>query len=340
MNHRAEKRFVSKILAVSILGFLLLHPPGHAFSTVTVADQDLRVTQKVRVIGHRGAAGLRPENTLAAFSKALEIGVDVVELDVHLSADGVPVVYHDFTLNPEITRTPDGEWLNMWASNPIKSLSVKELKTFDVGRLRPHSYYGRRYPDQMPIDHERIPTLVEVIRLIKRGPNASVQIWVEIKTSPEKPKVSGDPETVARAVLAILAQEKFAARTKILSFDWRVLKHVQKMNASIPTVYLSRIGTRLNNIKPGQPGLSPWLAGLDIDDFNGSIPLAIQAAGGRIWAPFYKYVTPKNLKTAHSLGIKVFVWTPDKGRDMDALIKLGVDGIITNRPDILQTLLK
>ena len=112
------------------------------------------------------------------------------------------------------------------------------------------------------------------------------------------------------------------------------------MNALIPTVYLSHVGTRFNNIKPGQPGPSPWMAGINIDDFNGSIPLAIKAAGGRVWAPFYKYITPKNLKTAHDLGLTVFVWTPDRKHDMDALFKIGVDGIITNRPDILKTFLK
>ncbi len=228
----------------------------------------------------------------------------------------------------------------MWSSRPLKSLSVAELKTYDVGRVNPHSYYAKRYPDQMPADNQRIPTLAEVIRFIKSKPNPSIQIWIEIKTSPEKPKVSGDPEAVVGAVLTVLHKENFIRRTKILSFDWRALRYVQKMNATIPTVYLSRVGTRLNNIKPGQPGPSPWMAGIDIDDFNGSIPLAIKAAGGRVWAPFYKYVTPKNLKTAHDLGMKVFVWTPDRERDMDALIKIGVDGIITNRPDILKTLLE
>ena len=82
------------------------------------------------------------------------------------------------------------------------------------------------------------------------------------------------------------------------------------------------------------------MAGFDIDDFAGSIPRAIQAAGGRFWAPYYKHVTFDNLKTAHQLGIQVFVWTPDSRSEMKRLIDMGVDGIITNRPDILKSIMK
>lgn len=85
------------------------------------------------VIGHRGAAGLAPENTLAAFAASLDLGVDALELDVHLTRDGTLVVYHDYTLKPETTRTPDGEWLDIWTGLAIKDLSLAELKTYDVG---------------------------------------------------------------------------------------------------------------------------------------------------------------------------------------------------------------
>ena len=81
------------------------------------------------------------------------------------------------------------------------------------------------------------------------------------------------------------------------------------------------------------------MLGLDIDDFSGSIPRAIQAAGGRCWAPYYKHVTISNLQTAHQLGIQVFVWTPDSQTVMKRLIEMGVDGIITNRPDRMRSVL-
>jgi len=295
--------------------------------------------KKVYVIGHRGAAGLAPENTLAAFARACRIGVDAVELDVLLTADRKAVVYHDFSLTPELTRTPDGKWLESASPPAIKDLSLVDLKTYDVGRLKPGTRYSRRYPEQTPVDGERIPTLREVIRLHKKQCDTATQLWIEIKTTPEKPDLTPAPEAVSEMVVKILREEKISDRTRILSFDWRNLVYVQKIAPDISTVYLSLEGVRLNNIKPGQPGASPWMAGLDIDDFSGSIPRAVQAAGGRCWAPYYKHVTISNLQTAHELGIQVFVWTPDSRTVMKRLIEMGVDGIITNRPDRLRSVL-
>ena len=136
-------------------------------------------------------------------------------------------------------------------------------------------------------------------------------------------------------VVKVLREEKISDRSRILSFDWRNLVHVQKIAPHIPTVYLSLKGARLNNIKPGQPGASPWMAGLDIDEFSGSIPHSIHAAGGRYWAQYYKQLTVKSLRAAHELGMEVYAWTPDSRIDMRRLIEMGVDGIITNRPDRL-----
>ena len=166
-----------------------------------------------------------------------------------------------------------------------------------------------------------------------------MQLWIEIKTSPEMPDMTPSPESIADAVVQLLNQENMANRTRILSFDWRALAHLQNIAPDIPSIYLSRIGSRLNNIKPGEPGPSPWTAGIDVDDFNGSIPRAINAARGRYWAPHYSYLTLERVQEAHRLGIRVFVWTPDSRDDMQRLIRMGVDGIITNRPDILLSIL-
>jgi glycerophosphoryl diester phosphodiesterase len=125
----------------------------------------------------------------------------------------------------------------------------------------------------------------------------------------------------------------------ILSFDWRSLVHVQKIIPEVPTVYLSHTGVRLNNIKPGTPGPSPWTAGIDVDDFDGSIPRAVKTAGGRYWSPNHKTITPTLVQEAHQLGLLVFVWTPDSRHQMTRLINMGVDGITTNRPDILKSVL-
>ena len=166
----------------------------------------------------------------------------------------------------------------------------------------------------------------------------ATQLWIEIKTSPEKPDSTPLPEVVAEAVVESVQTHKILKRVFILSFDWRALVHVQKIAPEVPTVYLSLVGRSLNNIKPGQPGTSPWTAGIDIDDYNGSIPHAVKAAGGRYWAQYYKHLTRDDLKTAHELGIRVFVWTVDSKSEMLRLAEMGVDGIITNRPDIFKSI--
>jgi len=262
--------------------------------------------------------------------------VDAIELDVLLTADNNIVVHHDYALKPEIARTPQGEWLDR-PGPTIKKLSLEKLKTYDVGRLKPGTRYSRRYPEQQPVDGERIPTLAEVISLLEAKCDPTTQLWVEIKTNPEEPDFTPAPETVANAVVQLLNKRNFTGRVRILSFDWRSLVQVQKIAPNVATVYLSLEGRSLNNIKPGQPGASPWMAGLDIDDFNGSIPQAVKAAGGSYWAPYYKHLTRGLLNEAHELGFQVFVWTPDKRSDMVRLIEMGVDGIITNHPDILKS---
>ena len=307
--------------------------------TVEKSSPPINVEQpakKIDIIGHRGAAGLAPENTLSAFKKACEIGVDAVELDVLLTADDKIVVHHDYNLNPEIARTADGEWLNR-PGPVIRDLTLANLKTYDFGRLKPGTRYSRRYPEQQPVDGEHIPTLGEVISLLKAKCDPATQLWIEIKTNPEKPDLTPAPGAVADAVVQLLRMQNSTERVRILSFDWRALVHIQKNEPEIPTVYLSLEGKSLNNIKTGRPGASPWMAGLDIDDFSGSIPQAVKAAGGRYWAPYYKHLTNDLLNEAHALGIQVFVWTPDKRGDMIRLIEMGVDGIITNRPDILKS---
>lgn len=336
-----QKDFIFQRLAnvLFALVFLSVVPSCFASEKNTLEPLIAQPDREIYIIGHRGAAGLAPENTLSAFKKACEIGVDAVELDVLLTADNIIVVHHDYVLKPDIARSPDGEWLSHTGPS-IKNLSFAQLKTFDVGRLKPNTRYSRRYPEQQSVDGERIPTLNEVIKLLKDQCEQTAQLWIEIKTNPEKPSLTPTPEIVSDAVLQILKEQNFTARACILSFDWRALVHVQKVAPNIPTVYLSLVGRSLNNIKPGQSGASPWMAGLDIDDFSGSIPQAVKAAGGRFWAPYYKHLTYDRLNEARELGLQVFVWTPDKRDAMALLIEKGVNGIITNRPDILKDLVR
>ena len=124
--------------------------PGNAED----ADSDPGKTERptTLVIGHQGAAGLLPGNTLAGFIRAIELGVDAIELDTMLTADGILVVHHDFALHPDRTRTGEGSWLADSGRIPIRDLTLAQLKTYDVGRLKPGSRVARGLPDQQVVD--------------------------------------------------------------------------------------------------------------------------------------------------------------------------------------------
>ncbi|MBW2041644.1 MAG: glycerophosphodiester phosphodiesterase [Deltaproteobacteria bacterium] len=289
------------------------------------------------LVGHRGAAGLAPENTLAAFRKALEFNVDGIEMDVQLSADQQVVVHHDFTLKPEITRTADGRWISEKELKPIKELTLSELKSYDVGRLKSSTGYARRYPDQQPADGERIPTLPEVIALLKGRKDAHTGLWLEIKTSPEAPELSPDPGKMVEAVAMVLKSEDFLSRAHILSFDWRALVYCRKRYPQIPVVFLSDADNFLEKIRSAISENDSERSGLPGEEIH-SIPQIIHHLGGRRWGPRFDSLTPQALAEAQGLEIQVFPWTADNRNDITRLVGMDVDGIITNRPDVFRSL--
>jgi glycerophosphoryl diester phosphodiesterase len=288
--------------------------------------------------GHRGARGLAPENTLTGFHKALRLGVDTLELDLALTRDNVLVVTHDPALNPDIVRWPDGEWLN--AVGPaIRSLTLDEVKRFDVGRLKPDSRYAKMFPDQEPADGERIPTLKEVIDLA-RAIRPDARFNIEIKINPTKPEETADAATFAKAVAGFIRDEKLLNNAVVQSFDYAALLAVKKIDPRIVTACLSVQRPNFDNIRAGQPGPSPWTAGLDVDDLGGSVPALVKKAGCAIWSPNWRDIDVPRIKQAHELGMKVIAWTVNKPEDMAQVLTLPIDGLITDYPDRARSLMQ
>jgi glycerophosphoryl diester phosphodiesterase len=284
--------------------------------------------------GHRGARGLAPENTLPAFAAALSRGVSTLELDTAITRDGVVVVSHDARLNPDITRGPDGRWL-IAPTRAVRELTLDGLGHYDVGRIRPGSDYSRQFPDQKRMDGVRMPTLAQVFQLARSAGNAEVRFNIEIKTSPDRPADALAPEAFARTLLSAIEHEGMSSRVIIQSFDWRALKAVQALAPKIPTSYLSAQQGFLDNIAAGRAEGSAWTAGVQFGD-HGSIPKMVQAAGGALWSPYFPELSADLVKEAHALGLKVIPWTVNQAEDMARLIDWGVDGLITDRPDILR----
>jgi glycerophosphoryl diester phosphodiesterase len=285
--------------------------------------------------GHRGARGLAPENTLPAFARALSIGVTTLELDCAITRDGVVVVSHDPAFNPDITRGPDGKWLEQ-PGPALWSLDFQDSQRYDVGRINPASDYARRWPEQRPVDGTRIPRLADLFALVKKSGNETARFNIETKISPIEPEFTTTPGDFARKLIAAIRAGGMDKRSAIQSFDWRSLQFVQQEAPAIPTVYLTVEKGFMDSIQRNKPS-SPWTAGFHVSQHGGSVPRMVKAAGGAVWSPYHAETTREQVKEAQSLGLKVVVWTVNEPADMRRMIEWGVDGIISDRPDILRT---
>ena len=142
------------------------------------------------IYGHRGARGDMPENTMPAFQCLIDCGLRAVELDVQTTADGVPIIHHDPHVSPNLARKPNGEWLTELGPKIVES-SVEQLKSYDIGTLRPGSDYQQRFPHQAQLNQVTIPTLEEFCHWAQRHPDLLINI--EVKSYP--------PERERRVVL-------------------------------------------------------------------------------------------------------------------------------------------
>jgi glycerophosphoryl diester phosphodiesterase len=281
--------------------------------------------------GHRGARGLRPENTFAAFSFALATGVTTLETDLAVTKDGVLVISHDPYLNPDLVRTPDGKWLDA-KGPPIRTLTLAELRRYDVGRVNPASAYARQFPEQKPEDGERFPTLAELFALVKVA-SRPVRFNLETKVAPDGSFATVEPKEFAALVVKAIRDAGLAGETTIQSFDWRTLVEAKKLAPEIGTVCLTMETPNNDTVRRGATQPSPWLAGLDLATVGGSLPKLVRAAGCGTWSPLWRNVDAGSIAEAHALGLAVLPWTVNDPQEMARLIDFGVDGLITDYPD-------
>jgi glycerophosphoryl diester phosphodiesterase len=284
--------------------------------------------------GHRGARGLAPENTIAGFSQALAMGVTTLETDLAVTKDGVLVIAHDPVVNPDLARGPDGQWLAS-AGPPIHTLTFAELRSYDIGRINPQSRYARSFPEQVAVDGERYPALIELFALAKAS-GKPVRFNLETKIRPARPDETVDPATFARLVVTAVRDAKLSDRVTIQSFDWRTLREVKRLAPTIATVCLTSESEGLDTVQRSGKGASPWHDGLALAEHGNSIPRLVKAAGCATWSPNYRAVTPEQVAVAHKLKLTVVPWTVNDRDEMARLIDARVDGIISDYPDRLR----
>ena len=275
------------------------------------------------IIGHRGARGLMPENTIQGFEYILDNDVLAIEFDVLLTKDEVPVITHDFYLSKAITRNAEGNWLSEDGPR-ISDLTVSELQMFDIGGVDKRSLYGSLYPEQAFLSGIRIPKLSDLLDLVCLPKGQDLFMLLEIKSEPSIPK-----SKIIENIVLEIEKRSLSNRAVLHSFDWNLLEECGRLAPEMPRSYLSQLPESSNDPfdKPSEE-ISP-----DFSSLNGSIPEAIQAAGGHLWCPYFKDVTAELVGEAHRLGLPVCTWTVNEIEDFENMLDMGVDGIITDYPD-------
>lgn len=249
------------------------------------------------VIAHRGGAGLFPENTLYAFKRASDLGVDVIELDVRGTSDGALVVMHD----AGVERTTDG-------NGRVSEMILEQLKRLDAGyRFSPDG--GKTFP--LRAQGVKAPTLHEVFTALPK---------MKFNIEPKQQKPS-----LVKPLCQIIRQQKMVERVVIGSFNQTILEEFRRECAEVATsASPAEVSKFLSLYKTGlSASYSPVMHALQVPEYVAGIQV----------------LTKEFVAAAHERNLKVHVWTVNETAAMKRLLEMGVDGIMTDYPDRLQTLL-
>lgn len=265
--------------------------------------------------GHRGCRGLMPENTIPAMLKAIELGVTTLEMDVVITADKRVIVSHEPFFNHEITIKPTGEWVQESEERLLNifNMTYAQTQKYDVG-LKPHP----RFPLQQKIKTTK-PLLADLIDdveaavILERSPK--VYYNIETKTQPATDGIFHPaPEEFVKLLMQVVIEKKIERRVIIQSFDFRTLQVVHK---NYPNVFTAAL----------------------VEDFDKrSLAEQMNTLGftPSVYSPHYSLVTDQLIKECHALNMKVIPWTVNDKPAIDRLKEMGVDGIISDYPDLFR----
>lgn len=295
---------------------------------------------------HRGGMGLTVESSIASFSHALELGVSTLELDVQITEDDKAVVTHDRKISNAVCKDTAPAFENdpeyPYVGKYIKDLTLEQIRTMDCGSLS-----KPQYPGQVTSPGAKMLLLTDVFDLVKQYDAKKVWMNIETKVEAGAPHETAPREDFVHIVAREVREAGMLDRVSIQSFDWGSLMMMREVEPSLPIVALTN-GPQF--LQPGQPGASPWLGGIDIDDFGGDLVAAAHSFGADAISPVHgfpqngkitdenyePYVTAKMVDDAHQSGMKVIPWTVNDKVTMNKLVDDGVDGIITDYPDRLR----
>lgn len=337
---------LSKKLLLSGLAALTIYS---GFNNIDISTTYAKVNYDVFDLeAHRGGRDVRPENTLYSYAYAIELGATSIECDMQLTKDGQIVMSHNPILNSDITRDENGNYIEN-NKYDIRLMTVDELKKFDVGvmDLNCGEYYDLHGKTQFTYD-AKIPTLEELMQLIQSYGDKNIVLNIETKSYPDPAsagyKNNADPKKFVEVFNNIVKKYDMEDRVVLQSFDWQTLIEMKKLNPNISTSALWQEqpswGRDSESLRRYEKKKSPWLGGLDIKDYQGNPVKAAHAIGADIISPYYTEISKQDVDEAHSLGMKVVPCTVNNEKDMNMLLDMGVDGIISDKPWLLKQVLE
>ena len=278
----------------------------------------------IKIYGHRGARGVLPENTLESFKYLFENNIRAYETDILISKDHIPVITHDFKLDPSYTKDVNGNWIDD-ENIKIIDLTYEEILKYDVGTLNKLSKYGRKFINQKSLDNQKIPKLSDLLKLSSDRDFDDLLINLEFKSTPIEEGLTPSPEEMVKIVIDEVGRSNLSDKIIYSSFDWRVLREIKERDPKIPRAHLT------SGAKGKIYDKSPWL---DFTPLHSEVelPKLIKALGGSAWHPNYKDVNKEIIEISRNEGLPVNVWTVNKEQDMLRMIDYGVDGIMTDYP--------
>lgn len=291
---------------------------------------------------HRGGIGMTVEGTLKAFDRALALGVTTLELDVQITRDGREVITHDRQIDRDkcLDTGPvaPGDPQFPYAGKYVKDLTFAQVRTLDCG-----SQQDPRHPDQELSPGEPMPTLAELFELVREHRAFGVKFNIETKVEAAAPHETAPRGWFVERVASEVERSGLARNVSIQSFDWGALMAMKERLPRSRLVALTEPGF----LEVGEPDASPWLGGLDIDDFGGSPVRAAASFGASALSPvhgdpqdgavgdpdYVPFTTQSMVDEAHAAGLDVIPWTVNDKPTMHKLIDDGVDGIISDYPN-------
>lgn len=270
-------------------------------------------TRHFEIQGHRGCRGLMPENTIAGFLKAIDLGVDTLELDVVVSKNRKLVVSHEPYFNPDISTAPDGKLLKFLQETNLFEMDYDEIRKYDVGQKG-----NPNFPEQFKVKAHK-PLVSEVFQVVSDYQSAKnsrpVSYNIEIKSLAHEYHKSQPPaEEFVDLLLLEIDNVLNVNSITLQSFDFNVLRYLKLRRANKKKYHISVL------IEP---------------EDNNEIDFNLEKLGFKpdIWSPNFKVLSLAKVEYLHSLGIKVIPWTVNTEADMDKIYAYGCDGLITDYPN-------